>query len=115
MRQSFSSVRPETAEQPALRPRGPVVERIARGRELMMKLIRPAGVGVSALAVLCAASGTTASAQATASSPTAALARPAAGQLTAQIRYTTGGVPHIPPRNSAGPGFRDGHPFPQAH
>src|SRR6516162_46222 len=29
MRQSFSSVRPETAEQPALRPRGPVVERIA--------------------------------------------------------------------------------------
>ena len=29
MRQSFSSVRPETAEQPALRPQGPVVERIA--------------------------------------------------------------------------------------
>ena len=29
MRQSFSSVRPETAEQPALRPRGPVVERNA--------------------------------------------------------------------------------------
>src|SRR6516225_4309392 len=49
-----------------------------RGRELMMKLIRPAGLGVSALAVLCAASGTTAPAQATTSSPTAALARPAA-------------------------------------
>src|SRR6516225_5287918 len=29
MRQSFSSVRPETAEEPALGPRGPVVERIA--------------------------------------------------------------------------------------
>ena len=29
MRQSFSSVRPETAEEPALRPQGPAVERIA--------------------------------------------------------------------------------------
>src|SRR6516225_3881229 len=29
MRQSFSSVRPETSEEPALRPRGPAVERIA--------------------------------------------------------------------------------------
>src|SRR6516162_1838512 len=43
----------------------------------MMKLLRPAGLAVSALAVLCAAScTTTATAQATTSSPTAA--RPAA-------------------------------------
>ena len=70
---------------------------------------------MSALAVLCAASGTTASAQATAGSPTVALARPAAapaaGQLTAQIRYTTGGIPHILARNWADLGFGYGYAF----
>ena len=77
----------------------------------MMKLIRSTGLGVIALAVLCAASSTTASAQATPSSPTAALARPAAGQLTAKIRYTTGGIPHILAYNWADLGFGYGYAF----
>src|SRR5215471_13687872 len=44
----------------------------------MMKLLRPAGLAVSALTVLCAASGTAASARAAASGRAVALARPAA-------------------------------------
>jgi len=47
-------------------------------RKRMMKLLRPAGLAVSALAVLGAASCTAASAQPTASSQTTARARPAA-------------------------------------
>src|SRR5215470_20108166 len=36
---------------------------------------------------------------------------PAAGQLTAQIRYTTGGIPHILARNWADLGFGYGYAF----
>jgi len=63
------------------------------------------------LAVIAAVAAVTGSASPALASRPPEARGPAAGQLTAQIRYTTGGIPHILARNWADLGFGYGYAF----
>src|SRR6516164_11647132 len=63
------------------------------------------------LAVIAAIAAVVGSASAALASRPAESPGPGAGQLTAQIRYTTGGIPHILARNWADLGFGYGYAF----
>src|SRR6516164_5350486 len=63
------------------------------------------------LAVIAAIAAVAGSASPALASRPPESAGPAAGQLTAQIRYTTGGIPHILARNWADLGFGYGYAF----
>src|ERR1700722_11249486 len=75
-----------------------------RGKEALMRLR-----GVTVLAAIAALVATGA-APALASRPPAAQG-PASGQLSAQIRYTTGGIPHILAHGWTSLGFGYGYAF----
>src|SRR5215471_10026860 len=63
------------------------------------------------LAVIAAIAAVAGSASPALASRPAESPGPAAGQLTAQIRYTTGGIPHILAHNWADLGFGYGYAF----